>query len=51
MRRNCFLCNNNQDLGKLILLSNNGSLYHSKSEDSIYFASEEYALKQIGVKK
>ncbi len=40
-----------QDLGKLILLSNNGSLYLSKREDSIYFASEEYSLKQIGCQK
>ena len=34
--------------GKLILFSNNGSLYVGESDDSIYFASENYALTQIG---
>jgi len=36
------------DRGKLILFSNNGSLYMGKIEDDIYFASEKYALTQIG---
>ncbi len=34
--------------GKIILFSNNGSLYVGKLEDDIYFASENYALTQIG---
>lgn len=34
--------------GKLILFSNNGSLYVGYIEDDIYFASERYALDQIG---
>ena len=34
--------------GKLILFSNNGSLYVGKVEDDVYFASENYALTQIG---
>ena len=33
--------------GKLILFSNNGSLYAGNIEEDIYFASEEYALTQI----
>ena len=36
------------DKGKLILFSNNGSLYSGKIEDDFYFASENYALSQIG---
>ncbi|MGX2949005.1 hypothetical protein [Frederiksenia canicola] len=32
------------DLGKLILFSNNGSLYLGKKDEQIYFASERYAL-------
>jgi glucosamine--fructose-6-phosphate aminotransferase (isomerizing) len=36
-----------QDLGKLILFSNNGSLYTGKKQDAICFASERYALSQI----
>ncbi|HQS71847.1 MAG TPA: hypothetical protein PLH07_00970 [Sulfurovum sp.] len=34
--------------GKLLLFSNNGSLYVGYSEDDVYFASERYALDQIG---
>ena len=34
--------------GKLMLFSNNGSLYTGKSGDDFYFASENYALTQIG---
>lgn len=34
--------------GKLILFSNNGSLYIGEKEDDFYFASENYALAQIG---
>lgn len=37
-----------QDLGKIILFSNNGSLHIAKKNDTIFFASENYALKQIG---
>lgn len=37
-----------QDQGKLILLSNNGSLYVGNKNNNIYFASEDFALKQIG---
>lgn len=33
--------------GKLILFSNNGSLYYCENEDEIYFASEKYGLTQI----
>jgi glucosamine--fructose-6-phosphate aminotransferase (isomerizing) len=36
-----------QDLGKVILVSNNGSLYTGKKDAVIYFASENYALKEI----
>ncbi len=36
--------------GKLLLFSNNGSLYVGYDEDDIYFASERYALDQIGCK-
>jgi hypothetical protein len=36
-----------QDLGKLVLISNNGSLYFGKKMETIYFASESYPLKQI----
>ncbi|MGE0566592.1 MAG: glucosamine 6-phosphate synthetase [Bacteroidia bacterium] len=36
-----------QDLGKLILISNNGSLYVGEKNESIYFASEKYALSMI----
>jgi len=34
--------------GKIILFSNNGSLYVGKLSDNIYFASEKYALSEIG---
>lgn len=36
-----------QDIGKLILISNNGSLYIGKKHETIFFASENYALNQI----
>jgi hypothetical protein len=36
--------------GKLILFSNNGSLYVGKDEDKTYFASESYGLQLIGCK-
>ncbi|WP_419233764.1 hypothetical protein [Aliarcobacter cryaerophilus] len=35
------------EYGKLLLFSNNGSLYVGYGEDDIYFASERYALDQI----
>lgn len=35
-------------IGKLILFSNNGSLYTGKIDDDIYFASESYPLTLIG---
>lgn len=34
--------------GKVLLFSNNGSLYVGKIGEDIYFASESYALHQIG---
>ena len=34
---------------KLILLSNNGSLYTGKKDGNLYFASEEYSLKALGI--
>ncbi len=37
-----------QDLGKLVLLSNNGSLYVGSKAGVTYFASENYALSEIG---
>lgn len=36
-------------LGKLMLFSNNGSLYYSKLADAFYFSSEKYPLQEIGV--
>jgi len=36
------------DAGKVILFSNNGSLYTGVIGDEFYFASENYALSQIG---
>lgn len=33
--------------GKLLLFSNNGSLYVGKKEDAIYFASENYSLQEV----
>ena len=38
------------EYGKLLLFSNNGSLYVGYIEDDIYFASERYALDQIKCK-
>jgi glutamine---fructose-6-phosphate transaminase (isomerizing) len=38
-------------LGKLLLFSNNGSLYIGKKEETIYFASESYPLNQIGCRE
>ena len=35
-------------LGKILLFSNNGSLFVGKNNDNYYFASEKYALKNIG---
>ena len=37
--------------GKVLLFSNNGSLYIGKIGEDIYFASESYALNQIGCKE
>lgn len=37
-----------QNLGKIILISNNGSLYVGMKEGATYFASENYALTQTG---
>ena len=34
--------------GKIVLFSNNGSLYAGNRDADIYFASENYALKKIG---
>ena len=34
--------------GKIVLFSNNGSLYAGNIDADIYFASENYALKKIG---
>lgn len=36
------------EYGKLLLFSNNGSLYVGKNDDNIYFASERYGLSLIG---
>lgn len=36
-----------QNLGKLVLLSNNGSLYVGEDMNSTYFSSERYALTKI----
>lgn len=38
------------EYGKLLLFSNNGSLYVGYSDEDIYFASERYALDQIECK-
>lgn len=35
------------EYGKLLLFSNNGSLYIGHCEDDVYFASERYALDEI----
>ena len=37
-----------QNIGKIILISNNGSLYIGLKEGATYFASEKYALTEIG---
>jgi len=37
-------------LGKLLLFSNNGSLYTGLNDQKIYFASESYILNKIGCK-
>jgi len=39
-----------KEYGKLLLFSNNGSLYVGYINDDIYFASERYALEQIHCK-
>jgi predicted glutamine amidotransferase len=39
------------ELGKLLLFSNNGSLYMGKKGKSTYFASENFPLEQIGCKE
>jgi len=36
-----------QNIGKLLLISNNGSLYFGLKEGATYFASENYALTEI----
>jgi hypothetical protein len=38
-------------LGKLCLLSNNGSLYYGLIDDNIYFSSEYFPLSKLGCKK
>jgi len=37
-----------QNLGKIILISNNGSLYTGLKDGATYFASEKYALTETG---
>lgn len=37
--------------GKLILFSNNGSLYVGEMQNDLYFASEEHILKKVGCTK
>lgn len=37
------------ELGKIILLSNNGSLYYSQDRDRLVFSSEEGPLREIGL--
>ena len=37
-------------LGKAVIFSNNGSLYHGISQSGIYFSSEKYPLAQVGCK-
>jgi hypothetical protein len=36
-------------LGKAMLLTNNGSLYLSSSDEQTYFASESYSLQKLGL--
>ena len=38
------------NLGKLIIFSNNGSLFYSEHNENFYFSSEEYPLKVLGLK-
>ncbi len=38
------------EYGKIILMSNNGSLYFGNKENDIYFASEKYPLKKLACK-
>jgi glucosamine--fructose-6-phosphate aminotransferase (isomerizing) len=38
-------------LGKLLLFSNNGSLYGGKKNENYYFASEKYFLNQLNCEK
>lgn len=38
-------------IGKIILFSNNGSLYLGEKEDTYYFASESYGLRKLGCMK
>jgi glutamine---fructose-6-phosphate transaminase (isomerizing) len=40
-----------QDLGKLVLVSNNGSLFTGCKNGTVYFASEKFALTQIKCEK
>jgi hypothetical protein len=37
-----------QDIGKMLLISNNGSLYVGLKNEATYFASENFVLTQIG---
>ncbi len=37
-----------QNLGKMILISNNGSLYVGQKNDATYFASENFTLTELG---
>ncbi len=37
--------------GKLLLFSNNGSLYSGKQHDATYFSSERYPLEKLGCKE
>tara|TARA_B100000427_G_C15496580_1_gene590079 strand:- start:91 stop:1917 length:1827 start_codon:yes stop_codon:yes gene_type:complete len=38
------------NLGKLIIFSNNGSLFYAEHNENFYFSSEEYPLKVLGLK-
>lgn len=35
-------------IGKMVIFSNNGSLYTGKKDDNFYFSSEKYPLTQLG---
>jgi hypothetical protein len=39
------------DIGKLLLFTNNGSLYWAKKNKSIYLSSESYSLKKVKCKE